>query len=71
MITGDAAREEVSAMRKDREGVQMPLAKGKSDKTVSENIRREIHAGKPQAQAIAIAMRAAGRSKPGGGTRKR
>lgn len=34
----------------------MPLIKGKSDKAVSENIKTEMKAGKPQKQAIAIAM---------------
>jgi hypothetical protein len=34
----------------------MPLIKGKSKKTVSANIKREIAAGKPQAQAVAIAL---------------
>jgi hypothetical protein len=42
----------------------MPLKKGSSKKVISENIRREIKAGYPQKQAIAIAMRAAGKSKP-------
>lgn len=42
----------------------MPLKKGSSRKTISENIRREMHAGRPQKQAIAIAMRAAGKPKP-------
>jgi hypothetical protein len=41
----------------------MPLAKGKSKKTISKNIRTEMKHGKPQKQAIAIAMRAAGKSK--------
>lgn len=34
----------------------MPLVHGGSKEAVSENIRREMHAGKPQKQAIAIAM---------------
>lgn len=41
----------------------MPLKKGKSKAVISENIKREMHAGKPQAQAIAIAMSKAGKSK--------
>lgn len=34
----------------------MSLVKSSSKKAVSENIRREMAAGKPQKQAIAIAM---------------
>jgi hypothetical protein len=34
----------------------MPLVKSASKKAVSENIRREMKAGKPQKQAIAIAL---------------
>jgi hypothetical protein len=41
----------------------MPLKKGYSSKTISENIRTEMRAGRPQKQAIAIAMDLARKSK--------
>ena len=41
----------------------MPLKKGKSKEAVSKNIKTEMAAGKPQKQAIAIAMSKAGKSK--------
>ena len=34
----------------------MPLKSSKSKKVISENIRTEMKAGKPQKQAIAIAL---------------
>lgn len=42
----------------------MPLKRGKSRKVISENIRAEIAAGKPQKQAVAIAYNNARRSPP-------
>jgi hypothetical protein len=44
----------------------MPLIKGakaKTKKGISENIRKEMKAGKPQRQAVAIAMSQAGMTK--------
>lgn len=41
----------------------MPLKQGKSKKVIAENIKREMKAGKPQKQAIAIAFSEAGKSK--------
>jgi len=37
----------------------MPLSKGKSKKAISSNIRTEMDAGKPQKQAVAIALNTA------------
>jgi hypothetical protein len=41
----------------------MPLKVGSSDETVQANIRKLIKEGKPQDQAVAIALDKAGRSK--------
>ena len=37
-----------------------PLKQGKSQEAISKNIRTEKEAGKPQDQAVAIALRVAG-----------
>lgn len=42
---------------------RMPLKKGTSKEVIRENIKREIHSGKSQAQSIAIAMSKAGKGK--------
>jgi hypothetical protein len=41
----------------------MPLKKGSSKATISSNIREMMHSGHPQKQAIAAAMRQAGKSR--------
>jgi len=42
----------------------MPLKPGKSDKVVSQNIRELVNSGREPKQAVAIAMKTAGKPKP-------
>jgi hypothetical protein len=44
----------------------MPLVKSKSPKAFSENVKREMNAGKPQKQAVAIAYSVADKAKKTG-----
>jgi hypothetical protein len=41
----------------------MPLESSSSKEVISRNIKREVEAGRPQDQAVAIAMNKAGKSK--------
>lgn len=43
----------------------MPLKSGSSSKVVSSNVKTEMAAGKPQKQAVAIALSKAGKSNKG------
>lgn len=50
---------------------RMPLKSGRGRKAVSSNIKTEMKAGKPQKQAVAIALNKAGRSRGKRGRSKR
>jgi hypothetical protein len=49
----------------------VPLKKGSSKKVIEENIRREMEAGKPQKQAVAIALSKAAEHRKEQAKRKR
>lgn len=44
--------------------MMIEIQKGKSKSAVSSNISRLMHEGRPQKQAVAIAMSKAGKNKP-------
>lgn len=64
-----SVREICKHLKQNETEAVMPLVKGKAAKTrkgFSENIRREVEAGKPQKQAVAIAYSEARRGKKKG-----
>lgn len=56
-------------VKEDYKGGKMPLAKGK--KNIGKNISKLMHEGRPQKQAIAIAMSEAGMEKKYNENRKK
>jgi len=42
----------------------VPLKKGRSKRTISANVAELVHSGRDQKQAVAIALRQAGKARP-------
>lgn len=65
MLSQLASSSTVKSMIKDAimKNLEKTLKEGSSKKIISENIKTEMEAGKPQKQAIAIAMNVAGKTK--------
>ena len=49
----------------------MPLKRGSSRKVIRQNIKTEMRHGKPQKQAVAIALNKAGKSRKSKATKSR
>ncbi len=54
-----------------QKNILMPIKKGKSQKTITGNIRMLMNEGKSRSQAIAIALSSAGRKKTAKKRKKR
>lgn len=62
-VTYAAPEEEEEGQAEAEEGKLVPLKKGKSKKVISENIAELRRSGRPAKQAVAIAMKEAGKSR--------